>query len=258
MKTALIFAAAIWITIPASGAIVQERRASMRGGGGDTGKCTIEVVVDGVADVEIRGDLARLRTVSGQPAQWRRFECNAVLPGNPGDFRFRGIDGRGRQDLLRDPRSNGGVAVIRIEDPKSGSEGYTFDIEWSGGRSGGGWGGPGPAASRPGGANWNREINFRGRGDGNYRDSRGTNSRLFNCRVSVSNRGLVEVSFETNSALRLTMTGRLTQSGGNRLVADMSGNGISGAMYISLEGDRVREVSMSGAGRERFELRWRD
>ena len=32
---------------------------------------------------------------------------------------------------LRDPRS-GGVAVVRIEDPQSGSEGYTFDLIWSG------------------------------------------------------------------------------------------------------------------------------
>jgi hypothetical protein len=104
----------------------------MRGGGGDRGKCTLEVVVDGVAEVEIRGDTANLRTLSGQPAQWRRFECNGPIPNNPGDFRFSGVDGRGRQTLVRDPR-NGGVAVVRIEDPQGGSEGYTFDIEWSGG-----------------------------------------------------------------------------------------------------------------------------
>jgi len=53
----------------------EQRRAVMRGGGGNQGKCTIEVVVDGVAEVEIRGDSAFLRTTAGQPAQWRRFEC---------------------------------------------------------------------------------------------------------------------------------------------------------------------------------------
>jgi hypothetical protein len=52
------------------------------------------------------------------------------MPANPGDFRFEGIDGRGRQQLVRDPR-NGGVAVVRIEDPAGGSEGYTFDLIWS-------------------------------------------------------------------------------------------------------------------------------
>jgi hypothetical protein len=45
------------------------------------------------------------------------------------DFRFKGIDGRGSQTLVRDPQS-GGAAVVRIEDPQSGSEGYTFDLIW--------------------------------------------------------------------------------------------------------------------------------
>jgi hypothetical protein len=110
-----------------------QRRATMvGGGGGDRGKCTIEVVVDGVAEIEIRGDQGSIRNLAGQPAQWRRFECSAPLPRNPGEFRFQGIDGRGRQDLVRDPR-NGGAAVVRIEDSKGGSEGYTFDLIWGGG-----------------------------------------------------------------------------------------------------------------------------
>ncbi|MGH9810886.1 MAG: hypothetical protein ACRD9W_27170, partial [Terriglobia bacterium] len=64
------------------------------------------------------------------PSQWRRFQCNTVMPPNPVNFRFSGIDGRGSQQLVRDPR-NGGSAVVRIDDPKGGSEGYTFDLEWS-------------------------------------------------------------------------------------------------------------------------------
>jgi len=109
-------------------------RASITGGGGDNGKCTIEVEVDGAAEVEIVGDQGRLHTLSGQPATWRRFQCNARMPRNPNDFRFRGIDGRGDVNLIRDPRRNG-AAVVRIEDPKGGREGYTFDLEWSGGFS---------------------------------------------------------------------------------------------------------------------------
>lgn len=107
-------------------------RASIRGGGGDEGKCTIEVVVDGAAEVEVRGDRANLRNLWGQPPQWRRFECNGVMPDRPADFRFKGIDGRGRQELIRDPRS-GGSAVVRIEDPDGGREGYTFDLIWHNG-----------------------------------------------------------------------------------------------------------------------------
>lgn len=109
----------------------QVRTANVRGGGGD-GKCTIEVEVDGVAEVEIRGTTARLRTRQGQRATWRRFDCNQAMPTRPNAFRFRGIDGRGRQDLVRDP-SNGGIAVVRIQDEKGGREGYTFDIMWRGG-----------------------------------------------------------------------------------------------------------------------------
>jgi DUF3011 family protein len=107
-------------------------RANIRGGGGD-GKCTFEVEVDDVAEVEIRGDQGFLRTISGSPARWRRLDCNQALPSAPNDFRFQGIDGRGRQDLVRDPNSNRGVAVVRIEDPQRGREGYTGDITWRGG-----------------------------------------------------------------------------------------------------------------------------
>lgn len=143
------------------------RQASIRGGGSpDRGKCTIEVVVDGAAEVEVRGDNAILRNLSGQPAQWRRFECNAVMPPNPGDFRFQGIDGRGRQTLVRDPRQ-GGVAVVRIEDPQGGSEGYTFDLIWSGfgGQAGGDRGGYRDDRDRGGYRDDRGDAFYRDRGD---------------------------------------------------------------------------------------------
>jgi hypothetical protein len=132
-----VFAAVFVVASPA-GAQQYQRRATMVGGSGDREKCTIEVVVDGAADVEIRGDQGTIRNISGRPAEWRRFECSASLPANPADFRFAGVDGRGRQQLLRDPRT-GGMAVVHIEDPDSGSEGYTFDLIWGGGNN------PGPA-----------------------------------------------------------------------------------------------------------------
>lgn len=113
------------------------RRATPSGKGGD-GKCTIEVEVDDAAEVEVSGDVGVLRTLEGRTAVWRRFECNGPLPSNPGDFRFRGIDGRGNVYLVRDPRSSRGRAVVRIEDPKGGREGYTFDLEWRG-STGGVW-----------------------------------------------------------------------------------------------------------------------
>jgi hypothetical protein len=133
LRLLAVFATAVLITASPLGAQQFQRRATMVGGGGpDRGKCTIEVVVDGVAEIEIRGDQGSIRNLAGQPAQWRRFECTAPLPRNPAEFRFAGVDGRGSQQLVRDPR-NGGAAVVRIEDPKGGAEGYTFDLIWGGG-----------------------------------------------------------------------------------------------------------------------------
>jgi hypothetical protein len=111
---------------------VETRRADIRGGGGDQGKCTCEVEVDGSAEVSFSGDTGHLRTLSGQPAHWRRLDCTDSMPRNPGEFRYRGIDGRGQVELIRDPRNNRGIAVVRIEDRQSGRERYTFDLEWRG------------------------------------------------------------------------------------------------------------------------------
>ncbi|HTA44470.1 MAG TPA: hypothetical protein VK789_18605 [Bryobacteraceae bacterium] len=109
------------------------RTANVRGAGnGREGRCSVEVVVDGAAEVEIKGANAVLRNLTGQPPQWRRFECEGVLPPSPANFRFQGTGGRGRQTLIRDPR-NGGVAVVRIEDSQGGQDRYAFDIAWSGG-----------------------------------------------------------------------------------------------------------------------------
>jgi hypothetical protein len=54
------------------------------------------------------------------------------MPINPIDFRFQGVAGRGTQRLIRGPQ-NGGLAVMRIDDPSGGAESYTFEITWSAG-----------------------------------------------------------------------------------------------------------------------------
>jgi hypothetical protein len=108
----------------------------MIGPAGDTGKCLIEVEVDGPAEIELYGDTGRIRSLSGSPATWRRFECYGPIPNHPTDFRFYGVDGRGRQQLVATPRGNRGVAVVRIDDPHGGREAYTFDVTWKGGTYG--------------------------------------------------------------------------------------------------------------------------
>ena len=107
------------------------------------GKCTFEVDVDGVAEVSVQGSRGTLRTLAGEPARWVRLDCNRPLPSNPRNFRFQCIDGRGRQTLIRYPNRYRGVAVVRLEDPKGGREGYTGDLIWNEDGYGNGGGGGG-------------------------------------------------------------------------------------------------------------------
>src|ERR1700683_577415 len=94
-------AALVMLMQPMHATTVPRSATIIRGGG--IGKCTIEVNVDGAAEVEASGNTGLLRTLSGKPAVWRRFQCNEPLPRNPRDFRFVGVDGRGTLRLLRDP-----------------------------------------------------------------------------------------------------------------------------------------------------------
>jgi hypothetical protein len=144
VKTAIPLAAALLVFLPnlyaqrsssISARFIGDRNSSQ-------GKCTFEVDVDGVAEVSVQGSRGMLRTLAGDPARWVRLDCNRPLPPNPRNFRFQGIDGRGRQTLIRDPNRNRGVAVVRLEDPKGGREGYTGDLIWDeGGYGNGGSGG---------------------------------------------------------------------------------------------------------------------
>lgn len=106
-----------------------DRRANIvNRGPGDRDRCVVQVVVDGAAQVSIRGDRATVMNLSGQAPQLRRFECSSPLPGNAPNFNFRPVDGRGRQELVRAP--DGGPAVVRIEDSEGGADSYTFELTW--------------------------------------------------------------------------------------------------------------------------------
>jgi hypothetical protein len=243
-------------------------RANIRGGGGD-GKCTFEVVVDGAAEVQIRGDQGSLRTLAGAPARWVRLDCNQALPANPGDFRFQGIDGRGSQRLVRDPRNNRGTAVVRIEDPKDGSEGYTGDILWRG-ANGGNWG-PGPGGGRPparpgfGGGGWNGQnggtFNFHGDGNGFFVQRNGPNMRVRDVDVNLARNGAINLAFQAQGFRgRLTFAGKATRYGRDSVHAVLSGGpGIRANATIYLDrGGSVDRIDMDGSGRDGdFRLNWR-
>lgn len=237
--------------------VTDRRTADIRGGGGD-GKCTIEVVVDDVAEVEIMGRNATIRTLSGGPATFRRFVCNQEMPMNPYQFRFEGVDGRGRQNLVRSAE-NGGRAIIRIEDNRGGSEGYTFDIFWRGGSGGGGYVNPGIGGggyNNPGGGQggWNNgwgtgsgwirngSFNFEGGGRGSYRDRDGRRRRLDDVRVQIRDNGVVLVEFQTERG-RLEFGGPVERRDGRRVYARVSGSGMNGVMEMEMGGhNRVNRI----------------
>src|ERR1700722_11239770 len=124
------------------------RRATITGGGGN-GRCTVQVSVDHSAEVEVSGDMGLLTTIAGQPASWRRFQCNAPLPSSPVDLRFSKTQGRGTVQMVQDPRRTGGRAVIHISDTQGGRSDYTFDLQWRGPFGAGShWQGPGGGEAR--------------------------------------------------------------------------------------------------------------
>ncbi|MCX6596687.1 MAG: hypothetical protein NTV70_10005 [Acidobacteria bacterium] len=255
--------------------VTDRRSAEIRGGGGE-GKCTIEVEVDDVAEVEIVGPNAAIRTLNGSPATFRRFQCNQQMPNRPEQFRFKGIDGRGRQELVRSA-DDGGRAIIRIEDSKGGREGYTFDIFWRGGSGYGGGGGPRDGGPRGGGYergnrggsrggyeddDWNDGwgngngwtnnggFSFEGgrRDSGSYRDRNGDRRRLDAARVFIENSGAVTVSFSSDSG-RVEFAGRVERRQGRRIFAQVRGGGMFGLMEIEMSSRaNVSRISLSAVG----------
>jgi hypothetical protein len=54
------------------------------------------------------------------------------------------------------------------------------------------------------------------------------------------------------------LTGRLVKADNNNLVANVSGGAIAGPMEIVRDSrNHIKTLSLSGAGRNKFELRWR-
>jgi hypothetical protein len=237
-------------------------RANIRGGGGN-GKCTFEVVVDGVAEIQITGDQGTLRTISGTPARWVRLDCNQALPANPNNFGFKGIDGRGRQTLVRDPRNNRGTAVVRIEDPKGGTHGYTGDIMWSGGAGGNFPPGPGPGIGRPpgpGGGGWSGQnggtFSYRGDGNGVFIRNNGPNMRVRDVNVNLARNGAINIAFQAQGFGRpLAFTGRATRFGRDSVDAVL--NGATATVYVDRSG-AVQRIDMNGRTQGGdFRLNWR-
>jgi len=105
----------------------QRRAVMVNGGNGVEGRCTGEVVVDGAADLQIQGDTASVRDLSGSQPQLRRFECTGPMPAQA-NVRLN-VNGRGSAQLVSSP-NNGGPAVVRFQDREGGASSYQFDLTW--------------------------------------------------------------------------------------------------------------------------------
>jgi len=107
------------------------RRASLVYSSDSTeGRCTVSVLVDGAADIEMRGDDATLRNVTGYPPRWQRFECTGPMPASGVDLRLRAIEGNGEVKLTRDSFVPG-VSVVRVTNLEGGDRLFTFEVSWT-------------------------------------------------------------------------------------------------------------------------------
>ncbi len=112
---------------------VQPRRTRDYDERRDNGYCVVRLRVDDEVIVHIRGNLLGFETLRGRDAHDEGSECSQAMPaGNAlANFRFRGVDGRGRVELAEDPNpGNRFTARVRIQDSKGGDEGYTFRVQW--------------------------------------------------------------------------------------------------------------------------------
>ena len=115
---------------------IQRRAAITRGGGPGRGDgCTVDVIVDGSAEVELRGDNAISGTSPEHNLNSGSSSAPVRSPRMRRGFRFNEADGRGRQELVRTPR-DGGPVVVRIDDPQGGAGEYRFELSWGGDQGG--------------------------------------------------------------------------------------------------------------------------
>ena len=226
--------------VPAQ-AQTQTINARISGNGNGNGKCTFEVVVQGRAEVQIRGDQGRIVSENGAPATWKRLDCNQPLPPNPANFKFAGVDGHGKQSLATDPNSNNGVAVIRIDNGnRRNNEGYTGDITWSGGVNGNnngnqGWG------NGNGGHHGHGDNDWSNNGNGGWNNNSGSDNNRWNG--------------NNNSGWN---NGRNGSGQAQYMTAKLSGNGngsgkctfevvVQGRAQVQIRGDQGRVISEDGA-----------
>lgn len=251
------------------------------------GYCAIRVWVDDLVIIHTRGDRVAFETVRGQRARDAGTECSQPMPAADAlaDFKWRGIDGRGRVELLEEPdRRNRYTAIVRIEDPKGGGQEHHFRLTWrnlrpgsggsnwgggdwgrdrdsdwrSGSRSGAGVNPPGGGWGRGGrqdGGNWRAPGNFqeirtteRGRGTFDLRGSR--QQRLDEAKVEIQRDGSAFVEFR--GAQNPSFRGRVADQRGDEYTIRIERFGwddADGEARVRMRGNRVDRIEVRGEER---------
>jgi hypothetical protein len=238
-----------------NGSVFTVRRTNDWSQNSRTGRCRIRVRIDDDSDVELRGEQIRIRVLRGGPGRDEGSECSAPLPtsGNIRNFRFRGIDGRGNPRLVQEPDSrNYYVAVVNVQDPKGGDEGYTFDLTWEWDSGGGGFF-PDRPTTRPSpggifddrpGAGYLQDMNTSVAGYGTLDDG----TQRYNLTdASVRVRGdQCQISLMTDRRQRLEMTGNVIRNS-TRCAINSSNRGRTSAnALIMMNGMRIMGVNVDG------------
>ena len=90
-----------------------------------------EGVVDNEVQVQISGSRVYAQVISGQDVRNMKFEFEGSLPEREVTVSVKKGKGRGTVQILEQPsRMNGYQAVVRIQDPKGGSDEYQFQLSW--------------------------------------------------------------------------------------------------------------------------------
>jgi hypothetical protein len=92
--------------------------------------------VDETVLIHFRGGHVWTNTVTGKDPSRINFEVNEPLPADPIHVWLDQVNGRGRVQLMQEPREdNDYTAVVRVHDWQRGASYYTFVLRWDEGAS---------------------------------------------------------------------------------------------------------------------------
>jgi hypothetical protein len=87
--------------------------------------------IDDEVEISVQGDRADVRTISGASTMGGPGQFTSPLPKQPVNVRVSKKRGRGTVEVVQQPaKRNGFTAVIRIRDPKGGSDDYELEVVW--------------------------------------------------------------------------------------------------------------------------------